>query len=486
MEPSLAYQQKLRRLGLLNKSLVAKVLTAIDPTQPATEEDVGVYFLQPIHFGSSTEVSELNINRKGSPKIVPVIYKRYLPLSQRYFMNPSYDPSDDGKHTREAANINAFHAHNPCQPQLYHFDSDRRLLVLEMKDGSYDTVLSEAFRAYQATSSSRVKQEIRDQVRQDLDRILSYTHHLMQQFAENSSRGEHPLALTDPTLESFRDQHLRNLGAVYDVCNQVSLAKITKERDPLRRQRRLVSMLTTSRAMEWTRKYDFQEEGDKLMDFLQLREAIAHTDLRPQNILFCDHDSKRHFSVCDLSGLRRGPSDLDLVSLLMDSRLTGMFSLEELGAIHAFHYSRLQTMYGGQLTTKYTPKDRFSLAAVHILMRDIGAVITHLTQTNPNESIDSPESFEEWEIDKMVPLENISEYFARQYLSLFRVLRSTPLFPHLTSGISTFVPERQRQILEERLHIDSPNRFWRGVSTLFRAGNRWFSSHNGHGLSIAL
>ena len=229
--------------------------------------------------------------------------------------------------------------------------------------------------------------------------------------------------------------------------------------------------------MDWTRKYDRKEEGDKLFDYLRLRETIAHTDLRPENILYCDHDGVRHFSLCDLSDLRRGPADLDLVSLLMDPRLAGIFSMEEIRAINDHHHAGLVDRYGAQLSKEYKPKDRFTLAAVHVLLDDIGSVTTHLKQINPQGGdINTLEGFEQGEVEKMGPLGNVAEYFARQYLSLFRVLGSSDLFPHLRKGISAFAPEPQRRALEARLHIDHPNILWRSLSSAWNAGRRWLSS----------
>ncbi len=471
MDPQNTYLRKLRTLGILNRPLVARILSQLDPSHFISPDHIDVYFVTPLHFGSSSEVSELTARIKGDKRFYSFILKRYLPPEQRHLMDPSQDPQDDEKHLREHDNLLLFQTANPHQPKLYHNDPSRRLLVLETKDGSYDTLLSEQFLSF-CKASRNDEQRIRHQIHHDLDQIIETAIHLMETCA--------PRAHTkDFDYNGFSRTHLRNLGAAYDVCTRLTLAAIGKERGETRRKQRLVALLDTSRAMQWTRKYDRKEEAERLFDYVGLREALVHTDMRPENVLFETGDQQHHFSLCDLSDLRRGPSDLDIVSLLIDPRVTGMFSLEELREIHNRHYQTLQKMYAGQLSTKFTPAERFTLAAVHGLLDDMGAVFHHLKQTNPDASPTHAEDYHQHQIGKVVPLGNIPEYFARQYLTLFHVLHDdSKLLPNLYRGVSEFVPAKTRQALEERLHQEKPSALWQMLSHLWKRGTRWLSFVN--------
>ncbi len=398
-----------------------------------------------IYRGTRSEVYKITITSsdlKAGPK--NFIIKRFLPPEESIHMRPGLaEPTEMQLDQAEYINLSLLHEINDNQPQPVLHDPTNHFVVMTALDGSYYKRLDEQYWAFKRSRKEQRRSDLRQDVQKDLTTILTESHDSLARV--NLSSGEHPekVSLRYNERSDIHKFLNRNLRALFKTLGNFYISSQSKAKIP----HLLNEDASENRLLDWNQRYGHYRERMSLIEYLEAPETIIHGDFRPDNILYrCSGDgSSLKFALCDLTDMRKGPVDLDMISLLMDPRLRAMFSLDQLSQIHDQQLEDLIKRHQLQLSSTDDNKHRFAIGAVEVLLHNIGTVFTYLslrqsdslqlTSRNDKRRQESPSGISN------LPLKKPEHYFVAQSLSLLQILnKNRDLFPSLYGGVLSLIP----------------------------------------------
>ena len=427
------------------------------------ETEVHRYLPRLLHRGTRSEVYTITIPPPVSSQNscgLTVVLKRYLPPAESVQMRAGLaPPSDEHKPVDQHEYINLLHFKGivPNQIQPYLHDPERHVVVMELlKGGDFDTRLTGFYNDFlKAARKKPIQIDIKQRIVQDLDILLSRAHRTMFEATQFALVNPNRLVLLPLEKRELHEIFDARYNALHPAASNIILSSLLGHKPEFIIQSNLTKVADNNRLTSWIKKHDYSGEREKLIAYLMKGEGIVHHDLRPENVLIRSSEPSLETVLGDLTDIGWGPVDQDMVTLLMDSRLKKMFTLQERRAIYDRHLEdELLPCY--DIAKEFqTPKDRtlrFSIAAINVLLSDIRFTVTYPQQVDPARSLATGGSLEAISTSRRFPLPDLCDHFTTQFLSLAQILSTVKEeFPRLFQGVISFYPLERRGVFQNAI-----------------------------------